>query len=203
MVQAIVFWIVAAAIVACPFLFPEVVLDVLPGQPDTLPTWVYGVFGAVAAFFGLQGFWALKRSRPKKQTSEGSNIMAAVLLPLERQGWKIAYGTQIKGVGRIDAFIRSPKGKVYLIDMKSHRGKIGTDGKTIFRVYDQSTRPFEQDFLAQTQQRAQAVQLAQKLSTVTPLLIFPEAIVEVDQNPIAGVYVVGRTTLRSCLLQLG
>jgi hypothetical protein len=206
MVVAVLLWIGAGAIWLSPFLFADFYLGLfasITDPPPTLPTWFYGVCGAIGAVAAWQGFVAFKTARPKKTQSEGSVILASVLLPLERQGWQIAYGAVVPGAGRLDALVRSPQGKTYLVDLKSHRGKIGTDGKTIFRVYTQSPRPFEADFLGQTKQKAVLVQKAKNWKTVVPVLMFPEARVEIKPNPIAGVYVVGAKTLRSCLLGLG
>ena len=68
-------------------------------------------------------------------------------------------------------------------------------------MYDNSQRPFETDLLAIVRQQVADLK-NQHGVTAVPVMIFPEAIVEIEQNPIAGVYVTGRLDLRSCLLQL-
>ena len=201
---------VGVALGALPWVIPDAVLGLLPGQPEAMPAWVYGVAGAVGAGLLWQGWQTWRKSRSRQPQSEAKSIVAAVLLPLEDQGWTVKYsggGSKAAKTGKgaktvvasLEALVSSPKGQHFLINIKSHRGKVGSEGDQIFRVYDQSPRPFETDLLAQTRQRAAG--LKAKLGEVTPILVFPEAWVEVGENPIAGVYVASRTTLRACLLQ--
>ncbi|MGA1264157.1 MAG: hypothetical protein ACO331_09670 [Prochlorothrix sp.] len=201
---------VGVALAALPWVFPDVVLGLLPGQPEAMPPWVYGAAGALGAGLLWQGWQTWRKSRSRQPQSDAKSIVAAVLLPLENQGWTVKYsggGSKAGKTGKgsktvapsLEALVSSPKGQHFLISVKSHRGKVGSEGDQIFRVYDQSQRPFETDLLAQTRQRAAG--LKAKLGEVTPILVFPEALVEIKENPVGGVYVAGRTTLRACLLQ--
>ncbi|MGA1626685.1 MAG: hypothetical protein ACO4AJ_13850 [Prochlorothrix sp.] len=201
---------VGIALAALPWVAPDLLLGILPGQPEEIPTWAHGVAGAVGAGLLWQGWQTWGKSRSRQPQSDAKSIVAAVLLPLENQGWTVKYNS---GAGKsaktspkakpnpngLEVLVSSPQGKHFFVNVKPHRGKVGHEGDKIFRLYDQSQRPFEVDLLTQTRQRATSLQ--GKLGTVTPVLVFPEALVEIDQNPIGGVYVVGRTTLQSCLLQ--
>ncbi len=193
-----------------PWLYPAFLAGRLPQLPLALPRWSYGVTLAIAAGLVWQAIVLWKRSSKPPKPAEGWAITEAVLQPLVRQGWTIqprvpikgGKGTKsLKGSNSIDLLIKSPQQKYYCLSIQPHRGKINSDGRIIFRIYDHSQRPFEADFLGLVRQQASAIKTLYRLPT-TPVIIFPEAIVEVQDNPIAGVYITGRLNLRACLLQL-
>jgi hypothetical protein len=97
----------------------------------------------------------------------------------------------------------SPQGKTFCIVVKTDRGRIGSDGRTVFRLVDQTQNPFSTDFIAQTKQRAARVQQRLRLSHVVPVLAFSDALVAIESNPILGVYVMKAEDLRRSLLELG
>ena len=98
----------------------------------------------------------------------------------------------------------SPSGKTYCIVFKGDRGRVGTDGRQVFRLYDNAPQPFPANFIEQTKQRSSRVQQRVKQvksKQVVPVLAFTEAIVNLDRNPISGVWVVAVSELRRLLLQ--
>lgn len=200
-IQALALGGLAGMLGTLPWLYPAFLAERLPQLPFPLPRWSYGVTLAIAAGLVWQAIVLWKRSSKPSKPAEGWVITEAVLQPLVRQGWTIQPRFSIKGAKSIDLLIKSPHQKYYCLSIQPHRGKINSDGRTIFRIYDHSQRPFEADFLGLVRQQASSIKTLYRLPT-TPVIIFPEAIVEVQDNPIAGVYVTGRLNLRACLLQL-
>ncbi|MGA1411739.1 MAG: NERD domain-containing protein [Prochlorotrichaceae cyanobacterium] len=189
-------------IASLPWSYPVVLANRLPQAPPELPQWATGVCFAIAAVFLWQGYnqWQRSSKRVKKR-NEGWAITEAVLQPLLRQGWVKQENLVLKGGEKIDIVLKSPKRKTYCINVQSHRGKIAGNTHQIFRVYDNSQRPFETDLLSGVRQQVSSLKKYNAITAV-PVLTFPEAIVEIEQNPISGVYVTGRLDLRACLLQL-
>jgi len=212
-IQALALGGLGGMIGGLPWLYPTFLAGRLPQMPPELPGWSYGVTLAIAAGLVWQSLSLWKRSSKPPKPAEGWAITEAVLQPLVRQGWTIQPRVRIKGAknikgskeskgaNQIDLLIQSPQLKYYCLSIQPHRGKINSDGRTIFRIYDHSQRPFEADFLGLVRQQANAIKALYRLPA-TPVIIFPEAIVEVQENPIAGVYVTGRLNLRACLLQI-
>ena len=193
-----------------PWLYPAIVTRLaryFPQAPPELPGWMYGFSLTIAVVLMGQALATWWRSAQPSKHPEGWAITEAILQPLVRQGWTIQQrvsvngGSNFKKTQCLDLLIQSPQKNYYCVSIQPHRGKIDTDGRTIFRVYDHSKRPFETDLLGMIRQQASTVKTRYQLSS-TPILIFPEAIVAVQENPVAGVHITGRLTLRSCLLQL-
>ena len=200
-IQALALGGLGGLIGSLPWLYPAFLAGRLPQMPPELPQWSYGVTLAIAGGLVWQSLSLWKRSSKPPKPAEGWAITEAVLQPLVRQGWTIQPRVPIKGAKSIDLLIKSPQLRYYCLSIQPHRGKINSDGRTIFRIYDHSQRPFEADFLGLVRQQASGIKTLYRLPT-TPVIIFPEAIVEVQDNPIAGVYVTGRLNLRACLLQI-
>ena len=201
----------AAIVGASPWIYQILLAPRFPQWPQTLPPWVIGVtlaLGIVWIVLGLKRWQRLQKdqARLQKQAQDARAIVVAVLSPLERQGWTLNYGTQIPGVGTIEILVTSPQGNRYCLGINGYRGKVGSDGRSILRQYDHSQLPFAMDPLSPL--REQAAQLQGRSPgkaprPVTPILVLPEAILEVGPDPIQGVYVLGKQTLRSGLLKLG
>lgn len=151
-----------------------------------------------AALLGWQALGQWRRSGGNGPRATGA-FVPAELLPLQSQGWKLD-STAVGGDGQIVA--TSPRGKVYCIVLKGDRGRIVSDGKGIFRQYDNTPQPFAADLIAQTKQRAAQVQQRLGTKKVLPVLAFTEAIVHLDHSFVAGVQVVGMVELRRSLLHL-
>ena len=174
----------------------------LPAAPQQLPPWANGLSFAIAAGLLWQAYALWQRSsKTVNKSNEGWSITEAVLQPLLRQGWVKKERMFLKSGATLDIVLKSPKKRTYCIKVQPHRGKIKGNTSQIFRVYDNSQRPFETDLLAIVRQQVADLK-NQHGVTAVPVMIFPEAIVEIEQNPIAGVYVTWRLDLRACLLQL-
>lgn len=182
--------------------YPAVLANRLPAAPPQLPQWANGISLVMAAGLIWQAYVLWQRSsKTVSKNNEGWAITEAVLQPLLRQGWIKKERMLLKSGTKLDIVLRSPKQKTYCINVQSHRGKIQGNTSQIFRVYDNSQRPFETDLLAVVRQQVTDLK-KQHGVTAIPVITFPEAIVQIEQNPVAGVYVTGRLDLRACLLQL-
>lgn len=152
------------------------------------------------ALYLLWQAWQLWQSAAKANRATGAFIPAE-LKPLERQRWSLD-SSNVGGDGQVVA--TSPSGKTYCIVFKGDRGRVGTDGRQVFRLYDNAPQPFPANFIEQTKQRSSRMQQRVKQvksKQVVPVLAFTEAIVELDRNPISGVWVVQVADLRRLLLQ--
>lgn len=161
-------------------------------QAVTLP--IFLICWVLAAAAVAQGRYVWRRANQADQGAAGEEAIAQTLMPLQQQGWQIEFGVVDRSVGDIDVFLVSPEGKAYTIDVKSHRGRVTSDGKQLYR----RGKPFEKDFLAQAKRQAATIAKLRQLPFVQPMVVFSNAQVNLDQ-PVAGVYVVGRADLIRCL----
>jgi hypothetical protein len=169
-----------------------------------LPVIFYGLFVFIAVVFMLQGinFWQL--AKRADQGAKGEEDIAQVLIPLKQQGWQIEYGKWLgNGLGDADIICVSPQGKAYVIDVKSHRGQIITDGQYLSRRMGQKIHQFEKDFLELAMKQALQVKKQKQLNFVTPIIAFSQAKVSVPSGKLRGVYVVDKLNLVSLLKSLG
>lgn len=141
--------------------------------------------------------WRMWQSASKADRATGAFIPVE-LRPLQNQNWTLD-SSAVGGDGQIVA--KAPSGQTYCIVFKSDRGKVGTDGRQVFRLYDSSPQPFPANFIDQVKQRSARVQQRVRARQVVPVLAFTEAIVALDRNPISGVWVVQVSDLRRLLLQ--
>lgn len=164
----------------------------------------YGVGLILAMGFVSQGLVLWKRAKHAEQGAAGEEVIAQTLLPLVQEGWQFEYGLMLgKGLGDADIIGLSPKGKGFVIDVKSHGGEVGVEGDRLYRRYGRKSYPFEKDFLASSMKQAYQVKEVKQLSFVTPIVAFSRANVNVGSNKLKGVYVVGRSQLIPLLKKLG
>lgn len=194
---------IAVLWVLLPWVLPWLLQLVLPTVVLSLPTWIY--FGCLvpASFSYLQAQRLWSKANRADQGAAGEEAIAAVLTPLQKEGWQIEYGVRDRSVGDVDVFLLSPQGRAYTIDVKSHRGEVRSDGKKLYRQYGRSQYPFEKDFLNQATRQAMAMKKLKGLTFVTAIVAFSQAKVGIKENPVAGVYVVGKYDLVKCLRTLG
>jgi hypothetical protein len=167
------------------------------------PSYFHALFVLLAWGLVFNGFYLWKRANHADQGAKGEEDVAQTLNPLVQQGWQIEYGTPLKGgLGDADIICISPKNHAYVIDVKSHRGKVSTNGKTLQRRMGRSTYDFEKDFLAQSMKQALQIKKAKKLSFVTPIIAFSQAKVAMPPGKVRGVYVVEKSRLPSLLKTL-
>ncbi|MGB3493799.1 MAG: nuclease-related domain-containing protein [Elainellaceae cyanobacterium] len=150
-----------------------------------------------------KGLYLWRRANQADQGAAGEEAIEALLDPLKREGWKIAYGIRHRAVGDVDVFLISPIGKAFTIDVKSHRGYISTDGKRLYRMRGGHRRSFEKDFIAQAKRQAIAIQTDRKLTFVTPAIVFSSAKARIHSNPINKVYVLDKNNVLAELKRLG
>jgi len=150
-----------------------------------------------------KGLYLWRRANQADQGAAGEEAIEALLDPLKREGWKIAYGLRHRAVGDVDVFLISPIGKAFTVDVKSHRGFVSTDGKRLYRMRGGKRRSFEKDFIAQAKRQAIAIQKDRKLTFVTPAIVFSSAKVRIHSNPVNTVYVLGKSNVLAELKRLG
>ena len=175
----------------------------LLAQGTILALWVYGLCLLLAAGLIWQGRARWQRAHHAAQGAAAEVEIATVLRALTDQQWQVEYGVQHPHIGDVDILLRSPQGKVYAIDVKSHRGTVRSEQDTLYRHYGSARYPFEKDFLKQVKHQAVVMRDRKQVRYVTPLLVFANATVEVAPNPIAGVYVLPKAQLLNCLQALG
>jgi Nuclease-related domain len=191
-VEAIQVWAVALLLAILPILLW-----------GSLPVWTYGVCWTLTIGLGWQGRSLWRRAGHADQGATAEETIASILAPLKPQGWQIEYGVRHPAVGDVDVVLRSPKGRTYTIDVKSHKGTVGHTHDALYRQYGPSRYAFEKDFLKQAKHQAVVIQKSQQVRFVTPLLVFANATVEISNNPVAGVYILSKDKLIQCLERLG
>ncbi len=213
-VKAIISFASAGLAVFLPFLLVKVLEPLLnpisalnPSQPRislNLPPLVY-VFCVIAALsLVAQGVYLLKRANHADQGAKGEEDTAQEMLPLEQGGWQIEYGLRLGGgLGDADIICISPQNKAYVIDVKSHRGNVTTDGNQLYRRMGKTTYSFEKNFLDQAMKQAFQVKKQKNLSFVTPIVAFSNAKVSIPSGKSKKVYVVEKSKLVSLLKSLG
>lgn len=182
-----------------PLLLDALPFDIPSGPLAPVTKYLPLVCWAWAVYLLWQA-WQLWQSAAKANRATGAFIPPA-LKPLQNQNWQLD-SSAVGGDSQLVA--TSPSGNTYCIVFKSDRGKVGTDGRQVFRLYDNAPQPFPGNFIEQTKQRSSRVQQRVKQvksKQVVPVLAFTEAIVDLDRNPISGVWVVAVAELRRLLLQ--
>jgi hypothetical protein len=174
-------------------------------SPITFPLVFYAIFAAVALILAFNGLSLWKKAnRATQGANKGADEMLRQLLAMEQECWTIESGISLDGTIRDSGIVCvSPQGKVFVIDVKSHRGQVVTDGKALYRRTRRNKYPFEKNFLRQSMKRALQVKQQKGLSFVTPIVAFSSARVSVPSGKVAGVYVVGGKRLVGLLRGLG
>ncbi|OUL28862.1 nuclease-related domain-containing protein [Nostoc sp. 106C] len=169
-----------------------------------LPILLYVLFIFLALGLVLNGIYFWRKANLADQGAKGEEDTAQALIQLEVEGWQIEYGMLLKdGLGDADIVCVSPQSQAYVVDVKSHRGEVVTDGKYLFRRMGNTTHNFEKDFLERAMKQALQVKKQSKFNFVTPIIAFSQAKVSVPSRKIRGVYVVEKSSLLSFLKSLG
>ena len=122
---------------------------------------------------------------------------------LEKEGWQIEYGMYLGNkLGDADIVCISPQAKAFVIDVKSHRGKIIVQEKQLARRMGNVIHPFEKDFVSQAMKQALQVKKQKNLKFVTPIVAFSQAKVSVPNGKLQNVYVVEKSRLVGLLKSL-
>ncbi|MDX2216415.1 MAG: nuclease-related domain-containing protein [Oculatellaceae cyanobacterium bins.114] len=180
-------------------------LNATQPQPSlNLPPIFYAVFIVAALGLVANGVLLWKRANRATQGAKGEEATAQEMVQLEHQGWRIEYGMHLgRGLGDADIVCISPQNKAYVIDVKSHKGEVTTDGEQLYRRMGNTTYPFEKNFLAQAMKQALQVRTQKNLNFVTPVVAFSNAKVSVPIGKLQKVYVVEKSRLVSLLKSLG
>lgn len=156
-----------------------------------IPVIVYPICWSLAAYSALAGVKLWQRSRHAIQGATGEEQVAKVLASLAQQGWTIEYGVLMPGLGDVDVVLRSPRGKAFVIEVKSHKGGVEySPERGLYRRYGKKTFQFEKDFIQQMTRQIHAVKNARQLSYVIAILVFTQAKIEFDERKQRGIYIV-------------
>jgi hypothetical protein len=156
-------------------------------SPITFPLAFYIIFAAVALVLALNGISLWKKANRATQGAKGEEATGKQLIELKKEGWDIEYGMRLgNSLGDADIVCVSPQGKAFVIDVKSHRGQVVTDGKALYRRTRRNKYPFEKNFLRQSMKQALQVKQQKGLSFVTPIVAFSDARVSVPSGKVAG-----------------
>lgn len=213
-VKAIVAFVSAGLVIFLPFFlikglerFLKQLSTLNPAQAHTslnLPPTFYLLFVLAALGLVAKGTFWWRRADHADQGAKGEEAIAQTMLQLEQENWKIEYGMRLGGgLGDADIVCISPKQKAYVIDVKSHRGEVITDGQRLLKQMGKQTYPFEKDFLSQVTRQALQVKQQKNLNYVTPIVAFSDARVSVPSGKLQKVYVVEKARLVALLKSLG
>ncbi|MGK7906719.1 MAG: nuclease-related domain-containing protein [Synechococcus sp.] len=170
----------------------------------SFPSIYYAFFILIAIGLASNGLILLKRARHADQGAQGEEDVAVDISRLKKEGWNIEYGMRLGNrLGDADIFCISPKKRAFVIDVKSHRGLVITDGKQLQRQMGSKTYAFEKNFLSQVMKQALQVKKQNKLKFVTPIICFSDAQVSIPKGKTKQVYVVDKTRLVPLLKSLG
>jgi Nuclease-related domain len=168
-----------------------------------LPTF-YVLFVVMALGLFANGVFWWKQAERADRGAKGEEETAQEMRQLEQEGWQIEYGMRLGNrLGDADIVCISPQNKSYVIDVKSHKGEVITDGDKLYKQMGKSTYPFEKDFLCAAMKQALQVRKQKDLSFVTPIIAFSNAKVLVPSGKLKKVYVVEKSRLVSLLRSLG
>lgn len=162
------------------------------------------LFFVIASTLVANGIFLWKRANQADRGAKGEEETAQEMFHLEKDGWQIEYGMGLGNkLGDADIVCISPQNKSYVIDVKSHKGEVTTDGEKLYRRMGKNTYQFEKDFLSQSMKQALQVKKQKELSFVIPIVAFSNAKVSVPSGKVRKVYVVERSKLVSLLKLLG
>lgn len=211
--KAIYSFIGAGIMIYLPFAltqFTNAILKPLAeSNPDavassSIPPIIYIAFVVFAISLIANGIFLWKRANHADQGAKGEEDTAHKLKALAHSGWQIKYGKRLgKGIGDIDIICVSPNNKTYVIDVKSHKGVVFTDGKKLYRRMGKTQYSFEKDFLSQVTKQALRVKKKTDTKFVTPIVAFSTAKVSITSGKVKHVHVVEKSKLLSLLKSLG
>jgi hypothetical protein len=145
----------------------------------------------------------MKRSGDAQNGAKAETQVAALLLPLQRQGWQIEYNLRIRKWGDADVVLYSPKGNWFVIDVKSHSGTKVYESGRLRKCYGRNIYDFQEgDLIGKVKGQASEVKSLKNARWVIGMLCFTRGDVDIPGNNAGGVYVVTANNLVNTLLQL-
>ncbi|WP_353930844.1 nuclease-related domain-containing protein [Okeanomitos corallinicola TIOX110] len=149
------------------------------------------------------GQYLMKRAGDAQNGAKAETQVAALLLPLQRQGWQVEYNLRIRKWGDADVVLYSPKGNWFVIDVKSHSGTKVYESGRLRKCYGRNTYDFQEgDLISKVKGQASEVKSLKNARWVTGMLCFTRGDVDIPGNNAGGVYVVTANNLVNTLLQL-
>ncbi|BAY90137.1 MULTISPECIES: nuclease-related domain-containing protein [unclassified Tolypothrix] len=166
--------------------------------------WLLSLAGFASSYYLYRsGRHLTKRAGDAQRGAKAEKDVAALLRPLQRQGWYIEYNLKIRRWGDADLVLHSPKGNWYVIDVKSHGGTKVYENGCLRKRYGRNIYDFEEgDLIGKVKGQAQEVKSIKGARWVTAMLCFTKGDVDISLNEITGVYIVNTTNLISILSQL-
>ncbi|MGB3191545.1 MAG: nuclease-related domain-containing protein [Limnoraphis sp.] len=163
-----------------------------------------GVAGGVAAYYyWKKGEYWMRRSEQALQGAKAEQEVAVILRILTAKNWQVEYNLPLKRWGDADVVLCSPRGNWYVIDVKSHRGRIVRENNQLKRAKGDNIYDFyEGDLLSKVRGQASEVARLKQVKWVIPMLCFTQAKVVFSKNNINGVYVVEKIDLIRILEKL-
>lgn len=169
-----------------------------PSSPTiflALPCFVF----AVSWLYQSKKFFRL--AAYAEQGAIAEREVSLLLSSLIDLGWKVEYNIKLPRWGDADIFLLSPKNNAFVIDVKSHKGTIVFENKTLARRYGKKSYPFEKDFLKAVKGQAIALNKIKQKNFITPLLCFSQANLKIQNKSkrVNGVFITNAQTLISTL----
>lgn len=160
--------------------------------------------GLVGSYYVYRnGQHLMKRAGDAQRGTKAETEVAALLRPLQRQGWQVEYNLRIRRWGDADVVLHSPKGNWYVLDVKSHGGTKVYESDRLRKRYGRNTYDFKEgDLIEKVKGQAKEVRRLKGARWVTALLCFTRGDVDILSNKAGDVYVVTAGNLVSTLLQL-
>ncbi|MBE9202751.1 NERD domain-containing protein [Synechocystis salina LEGE 06099] len=213
-VKAVSLFVSAIFFLVMPFgivnLFEKFFKEIITNNPQNTTSYLemspvfYLPFLIISLGLVADGIYLLKRANRADQGAKGEEDTSRELSGLKQHGWKIEYGMSLGNrLGDADIVCISPQNRVYVIDVKSHKGKIIANGEKLYRRMGHRDYSFEKDFIAQTMKQALQVKKQQGFKFVTPIIVFSDAKVLISSNQIRKVFIVEKSELASLLKTLG
>ena len=172
-------------------------------QPSGVGFLLCLVGGVTAYFFWKKGEYWMRRSDQALVGAKAEQEVAVILQVLTSKNWQIEYNLRLKRWGDADIVLYSPKKNWYVIDVKSHKGRIVREKNQLKRYKGRYVSEFsEGDLLSKV--RGQAVEVARlkQAKWVTPILCFTRAEVQIPKNNVNRVYIVDKKDLIRILEKL-
>jgi Nuclease-related domain len=167
--------LVATVVLGFPLVFPQV----------SFPSLWYGGL-LVSLYYVWQAQQLAKKSKWADKGAEGEEKFAKMLRSLP-SGWTKEFNRNVYPIGDVDVILTAPNGRCWVIDVKSHQGKIVANGKKIERV---GQYPLKGDFVSSSLRQAQLVSKMDGVN-VTSVIFFVNAH-SVPNTYVDGVLVTNR-----------
>ncbi len=166
-----------------------------------LPSLVLYLGLPMAAFALLSARKQWQRADQADQGAQGEEDVERLLQKLPPE-WITEFNHPMRRVGDIDIIVRSPRGRVWAIDVKSHRGTVRVQDGELYRKVAGQDRSFEKNFLTAVKKQAVLLRESQELRYVQPVICFSHAVCFLPEK-VQGVQVVSADQLVNYLLSEG